>query len=394
VNKDEEDAGASPKASYEQAGKGPETRPAALPPIEGSCGLEKMLSSRLLAPAVTLVCVYFLAQGAIHLATLWMLIFGSVVVAVIIRSVADPLVRWAKLKDGLAVLIAVLVILAVLGGIGYIFGREINRQIQQLIERLPAAWDQLQARLEASPAIGKIVDLLRNAASDAGRALALAPKIAIGAMSGVATLFLVLVAGVFLAVQPAQAREGVLSMVPKPSRPRLREVMDASGRALRGWLKAQLVSMTLVGSLVGVGLALIGVPAPLALGLVSGVAQFVPIVGPIVSAVPGLLVAATGGTQTLLLALALYVGVSQLEANLITPLVQKNVAALPVVLGIFAVVGLGILFGPLGVLFATPLTLVAYTAITMLYRHDVLHDENATAPGQMAGGEDFPIPDQ
>ena len=66
----------------------------------------------------------------------------------------------------------------------------------------------------------------------------------------------------------------------------------------------------------------------------------------------------------------------------ITPLVQKNVASLPVVLGIFAVVGLGTLFGPLGVLFATPLTLVLYTAITMLYRQDVLHDEEAHAPGE------------
>jgi len=174
----------------------------------------------------------------------------------------------------------------------------------------------------------------------------------------------------------------VLSMAPKPSRERLRQVMNASGRALKGWLKAQLFSMVLVGGLVTVGLSVIGVPAPLALGLFTGLAQFVPIIGPIVSAVPALLVAATGGSQMLLLTLALYVGVSQLEANLITPLVQKNVASLPVVLGIFAVVGLGTLFGPLGVLFATPLTLVIYTAVTMLYRQDVLHDEAAVAPGE------------
>ena len=66
-------------------------------------------------------------------------------------------------------------------------------------------------------------------------------------------------------------------------------------------------------------------------------------------------------------------------------MVQKNLASLPVVLGIFAVVGLGILFGPLGVLFATPLTLVLYTATTMLYRQDVLHDPAAKAPGETDG---------
>jgi predicted PurR-regulated permease PerM len=348
----------------------------------GSGSLDKWPYSRIFGAAVILVGVYFLAQGAIHLASLWILIFGSVVVAVVIRSIADPLVRWAKVKDGLAVLIAVLLILAFLTLVGFLFGRQINQQVQQLMARLPAAWAQFQLRLDASPMLGRVVDQLRNATSEAGKALALAPKIAMGVMSGVATLFLVIVAGVFLATQPVQAREGVLALAPKPSRDRLRQVMNTIGGALKGWLKAQVVSMVLVGSLLGVGLALIGTPAPLALGLLSGLAQFVPIVGPIVSAIPALLMAATGGMQMLLLTLALYVGVSQLEANLITPLVQKNVASLPVVLGIFGVVGLGTLFGPLGVLFATPLTLVLYTAVTMLYRQDVLHDDAATTPGQ------------
>jgi predicted PurR-regulated permease PerM len=161
--------------------------------------------------------------------------------------------------------------------------------------------------------------------------------------------------------------------------------MNACGRALKGWLRAQLVSMVLVGGLVGVGLWAIGSPAPVALGLFSGLAQFVPIVGPIASSVPALILGATGGMQTFLLTLALYTAVSQLEANLITPMVQKSLASLPVVLGIFAVVGLGILFGPLGVLFATPLTLVLYTATTMLYRQDALHDPEAKAPGESHG---------
>jgi len=337
---------------------------------------------KIVASAFILVGVYFLAQGLVHLASLWMLAFGSVVVAVVIRSVADPLVRRTPLNNGLAVLVSVLVILVVLAGAGALFGRQVNVQVQLLIERVPGAWAQFQVQLESSPALGWAYDRLSEAASQADRALALAPKIAAATLSGLATLALVFVAGVFLALHPAGAREGLLALAPKPARPRLREVMNACGVALKGWLKAQLVSMILVGGLVGIGLALIGVPAPVALGLASGLAQFVPIVGPIASALPGLLVAATGGMEPLLLTLVLYVGVSQLEANVITPLVQRNVASLPVVLGIFGVVGLGILFGPLGVLFAMPFTLVIHTAVTMLYRQDVLGDETATAPGQ------------
>ena len=344
--------------------------------------LDKLPISRMFLAAVILVGVYFLAQGAVRLANLWILIFGSVVVAVVIRAIADPLVERFRFKDGLAVLTAILTILAVLAGIGFLFGQQISEQVHQLVLKLPGAWAQFQARLQASPAAGEIFDQLQNLGSEAGRALAIAPRIAMSTVSGVAILVLVLVAGIFLAAQPDQAREGVLSMTPLSSRARLREVMNTCGRALKGWVKAQLLSMILVGGLVGLGLWIIGVPAPLALGLVTGLAQFVPIVGPIAAAIPALLVAATGGGQMLLLTLALFLGVSQLEANLITPLVQKNVASLPVVLGIFAVVGLGTLFGPLGVLFATPLTLVLYTIVTMLYRQDVLHDEEAEAPGE------------
>lgn len=344
--------------------------------------MEKPAVSRLVLGAVILVATYFLAQGAVRLASLWMLIFGAVIVAVVIRSLADPLVARFNVKDGVAVAISILILVFLLSGAAFLFGRQVAEQFDQLATRLPGAWAMLQARLDASPAASQIVEQAKAFGSEAGKMLAIAPRFAMGALSGLATLFLVIVAGVFLASQPQQAREGVLCLFPKDRRPRLREVMNTCGRALKGWLKAQLVSMVLVGGLISAGLALIGAPAPLALGLFTGLAQFVPIVGPMLAAVPALLVSATGGGKMLLMTLALYVGVSQLESNLITPLVQKNLAALPVVLGIFAVVGLGTLFGPLGVLFATPLALVIYVAVTMLYRHDVLHDEEATAPGQ------------
>jgi predicted PurR-regulated permease PerM len=206
-----------------------------------------------------------------------------------------------------------------------------------------------------------------------------------GVASGVTSLLLVVVAGVFLATDPSGARDGVLSMLPHTARQRGLEVLNACGRALKGWLKAQALSMVLVGSLATLGLWVLGVPSALALGLLTGLAQFIPIVGPILATVPAVLVGATHGSQTALLTLGLYVVISQLESNLITPLVQRNVAALPVVLGVFAVVGIGSIFGALGVLFATPLALVLYTTVTLLYRQDVLGDEDAEAPGEPSG---------
>ncbi|MBE7218383.1 MAG: AI-2E family transporter [Caulobacteraceae bacterium] len=340
----------------------------------------------LLPPAFVARTLFVLGAAAAfvlsaRLAPLFLLVFGAIVVAVILRSIADPVSKWTPLKGGLAVLAAVLVVLGVIGGVSYLFGRQVSEQFNALSQQVPHAWDVLQARLSATPIGAKVLEQLKAAAGQADKVFALAPKFALGFASGVTTLVLVLVAGVFLAIHPAQSRDGVLTLVPKPRRERLRYVMDCCGRALKGWFKAQLVSMTLVGSLVGLGLWPLGVPSPLALGLFAGVAQFVPVVGPIVSAIPALILAATNGPQQAGLTLLLFVAVSQLESNFITPMVQKNVASLPVVFGIFAVVGFGGLLGPLGVLFATPMALTLYTVVTLLYRQDVLGDD-VRAPGE------------
>lgn len=329
----------------------------------------------------------FLLLLSIKLSQLWVLLFGAVVVAVILRSIADPMKRFIRLPDGFAVLAAALTVLAVIGLVLTLFGYQIHRQIEELTAIVPRAWETLQARLSASQVGAWALEQGRGATGQAGRVFALAPKIAGAVASGAATLFLVLIAGVYLALEPASSRDGVASLFPISARPRMKHVMDACGTALKGWFLAQLVSMILVGTLTGVGLWALGIPSPLALGLVAGLAQFVPIVGPIIAAVPALIIAATAGTDKLALTGGLFLAVSQLESNFITPMVQRNVADLPVVFGIFAVVGFTLLFGPVGGLFATPMALVIYTLVTMLYRQDVLGDADAHAPGQEKAAE-------
>lgn len=356
-------------------------------------GLDRKTVARILLAAAVLVGFWYLGELLVSLAGLWILVFGAVVVAVILRAFADPLVARTPLKDAPATLLSLALIVLLIAGLLWLFGYQLSQEIAGLTARVPQGWDQLQAEVLALPYGAQILDQLRDAGGQAARAFSLAPRLAMGFASGVTTLLLVVVAGVFLATDPRGAREGVLTMLPMSARARGREVLNACGHALKGWLKAQAFSMVLVGTLATLGLWALGVPSAIALGLLTGVAQFIPIVGPILATVPAVLVGATQGAQTAWLTLALYVVISQLESNLITPLVQKNVASLPVVLGVFAVVGIGSLFGAVGVLFATPLALTLYTAVTMLYRQDVLGDENAHAPGQ-EGEEDGDTDDE
>ena len=125
--------------------------------------------------------------------------------------------------------------------------------------------------------------------------------------------------------------------------------------------------MIIVGILIGVGLALVGVPSALALGLIAGVTEFIPIVGPVIGAVPALLLASTEGWHTVAWTLAVFVVVQQIESNLIMPLEAGRAVAVPPAVGLFAVVAIGVLFGPLGLLLGYPLAVVTDVAVRKLY---------------------------
>jgi predicted PurR-regulated permease PerM len=138
--------------------------------------------------------------------------------------------------------------------------------------------------------------------------------------------------------------------------------------------------MILVGVLSGVGLSIIGIPSALALGLFTGLAEFVPMIGPVVSAVPALLLAFTVGYEEAAWTLALFVVVQQLEGNVISPLLQQEMVSIPPAVSLFAVVAFGTLLGPLGVLLATPLTVVVFA----VWRREAL----AGPEGQGAAGDE------
>jgi predicted PurR-regulated permease PerM len=286
------------------------------------------------------------------------------------------------MPSGLAVTASVILILGTLFGAFYLFGSQISAQVADLAQRLPLGWSRFEAAIAAQPWGDQLVDSLNSLTGYAERALDWAQTFAMGVAAALTGLLLVFVAGIYLALAPESARDGVLGLWPKDRRRRMRHVLNTCGRALKGWLRAQLLAMITVGLLCGLGLWLIGVPSAVALGVLTAILDFVPIVGPIAATIPAVLMAATVGWQEAALTLVLYFVVQQVESILIVPLAQKSVAKLPVILTVFSVIAFGGLFGPLGVLLSAPLALTLYVLVTMLYRQDVLKDEEAVAPGE------------
>jgi len=173
-------------------------------------------------------------------------------------------------------------------------------------------------------------------------------------------------------IDPDLYVRGILQLVPESKSSRIADTIDATGRTLRYWLLGQGISMLFVGILTTVGLWLAGVPLAFLLGVIAGILEFVPFLGPVAASIPGILIALTEGWTVALYALLVYVIVQQIENRLIVPLVQWKAVALPPALVILAVVALGLLFGLLGVLVATPLTAVTMVWVKRLYVEDVL----------------------
>lgn len=308
------------------------------------------------AIALGLAALLFLVW---QLGSILMLTFGGVVIAVVIRLAADPLAHLLKLKERWASVIVLVVIFGLLTVAFYFFGNKVVSQFGELRERLPQGLSQVAAWFQSADgeAFGLDKFLSPSRLVDA----------ATSTYSFLVDIILVVLVAVYLSFDPSLYRRGILVLVPPNRRDAANDALHSAGEALRGWLRGQLVSMATVGVLTGVGLWLAGVPLALSLGLIAGFLEFIPILGPFLAAIPGILLALTVSPATALHAALVYFAVQQLETNVITPLAQRWAVSLPPALGLVGLVILGSLFGLAGLLFAAPLTVVLMTLVQRFY---------------------------
>lgn len=187
---------------------------------------------------------------------------------------------------------------------------------------------------------------------------------AVGALAGA---LVVLVVGIYTAARPGLYRKGFVRLIPPTHRERVEDGLDRARHALQRWMIGTAINMVLVGLLSLVGLWILGVPAAIALAVIAGLSEFVPIIGPIAAAVPAIAVAFTVSPTTALWVALLYVVVQQIESNVITPLVMGGAADLPPALTVIFQSIMAVIFGFLGLLLAVPVLAVAMVLTNALY---------------------------
>ena len=323
----------------------------------------------------TLIVLGLLSLFALawYLRTILLMVFGAVVVATIFASLADHIERLTRCPPRIATILSILIILGVIVALGVGFGSEIAAQFDALRQSIPAAWHAFEARMGDLGLGEQIKHIAQSIRAPGGSSFSAFAGTILSIGSGIADVLVVLVAGIFLASQPRFYLTGALKLVPSGRRHLAIEAITESERALRLWLKGQLIAMVAVGLLTGIGLWLLGMPSALALGVLAGVLEFIPFAGPILSAIPAILLALAVSPDLAFWVLVLYFAVQQFEGYVLTPLVQQYAVDLPGVVLLFSLIAFGAVFGTLGVILAAPLTVVCYVLVKRLYVIETLH---------------------
>jgi predicted PurR-regulated permease PerM len=329
-----------------------------------------------------------------HTRTLVLTVFLGVLFALAVSAGVDRLQRW-RVPRGLGAPLIVLAFVGLLAGFGNWIGPTVREQTMELRTKLPEALGKLELWVRSRG--GGIIATLTGLSADTlatGPAPNVAPTPLDSAVAGVtappppatvgpslrdrllaqlggvgqfflpvisstlavaAGIVLVLFLAIYLAIDPGVYRRGLLYLVPGERRPQADKMLGAIATTLRKWLVTQLIAMIVIGVVTTSVLLALKVRAAIPLGILAGLLEFVPTLGPILSALPAIAMGFVDSPEKALFVTIAYVGIQFIENHLLIPILMKEGIDLPPALTIVMQALMAIVFGILGLLVAVPL---------------------------------------
>ncbi len=295
---------------------------------------------------------------------LLMALAGSLI-AVYFHGLGDLIQKKTKLSRRFAMIISVAGTFVIIGLLLWFIGAKIQSQVTQLNNNLPHNISTAKAKLSQSALGQKLLDFTSG---DNSQKLAATAQTFFSTSFGVlGDLYITLFLGIFFTASPSLYKNGILILIPENKKQLASDITDRISIALKGWLKGMLLSMVLITILITIGLSIMGIPAALVLGLITGILEIVPNFGPLIAMIPGVLLALTVGVNTGIIVALLYIVSQTIVANIVTPLIQKKMINLPPALTLISQLIMGTLSGALGIILAVPLLAILVILIDELY---------------------------
>ncbi len=365
--------------------------------------------------ATAIVAGVFVALGLLWVGRSVVLLgFFGVLLGITLSAGVDRLEKL-RVPRGVGAVLIVAVMIGALVGLGFLTAPQISKQVGELRQQVPQAIDRAEQWIQQRG--GGVAELIQapdsqSASAPGGKADSAKGDTAAGGketkgppvdlrqsmgqqLAGVTQHFfavfsstvsviggfiLLLFVSIFVAAEPDLYHRGLMHLFPHRTRAKAGEVLSATATTLRRWMVMQFLAMLAIGGVTTVALLLLDVKAAVALGIIAGLLEFVPYIGPILSAVPAIAMALVDGPDKALYVVFAYIAIQQLEGVVLQPLLMKEGLELPPVMTLLGQALFAMVFGLMGLLLAVPILATVMIPVKMLYVRDVVGDE-VTVPG-------------
>jgi len=291
-----------------------------------------------------------------------LVIFGGVVFAAMVDGGARLLGRVLPIGRGWRVGIVLVLTAAFLVWTVLFAGNQIAAQAAQMpavIERQVQAllgWAQSRGIEVQYADFSSFAGQLVGGVGPVTRALG-------GILGGFTTLFLIMILGIYIALEPNLYQRGLAWMLPVKEREDFHRTLELMGKALRRLLAGRLLGMAIEGVATWLLLSIYGVPMAALLGLLTGLLAFLPNIGAPISGALMILVGFSGGTDMGIYCVIVYLVVQTVDGNIIVPMVAKKTVDLAPALVMGAQLVFGVMFGILGLALADPMVAMLKIAL-------------------------------
>jgi len=314
-----------------------------------------------------------------EITSLLLLTYAAAIVAVAL----NPLVQKFSLNRTWLAAVVGLLVFSSLAGLVWLAVPVLASQLRSFIDGLPGYEQQLEewgdwVRDQTGLDIGVVGEQTAEGFASLVQGVGVEAIFgqAFGLLEALAIPFLVLVGGLYALARPNKGLiNPILRVAGEERRDDYRRMFERLGTRLRGWIWGTLLRMVAVGILSTLAFWIIGLPNFFLLGTIAGLADFIPIIGPFLGAIPALLVALMDDPIKAVWVFLAILAIQQLESNVISPWAMSAAAHIHPFVTLFTLILFGSIFGFLGVLLALPIVILIWTVVEVLWVERALEDD-------------------